>query len=221
MTTATLPTETVPLGAVTLHPDNPNVGDVDSLADSLARYGQWRPAVVQRSTGRVLIGNTMVRAMQALGWQELAVHYRDCDDDDARRILLRDNKERDRARYDERELADLLASLDDLDGSGWQPDELDDLLAKLEEISPGTAADPTALIPGDTNVRQTPNYSEYQAAYGDRATRFFALIYPLGQYAWVEDKLTKLAAEFGYDNNSDTLLRLLADRLGEEAPPAE
>lgn len=131
-----LPTELVRLGELRPHPDNPNDGDVDDVADSLQRFGQWRPAVAQRSTGRVLIGNTMLRAAQKIGWDRLHVHWRDVDDDEARRILLRDNRSRDRASYDDKQLAELLAELEGsdagLDGTGYAPDDLAGLLESLD-----------------------------------------------------------------------------------------
>jgi DNA modification methylase len=129
----TLDVKRVPLGKLKVHPQNPNEGDVADVAESLERYGQWRPAVVQRSTGFVLIGNTMLRAAQQIHWQALDVHYRDCDDDEALRILLRDNRSRDRARYDERGLAELLASLDgDLAGTGYDDELVAELLERIE-----------------------------------------------------------------------------------------
>lgn len=126
MTTPTeLSTELVDLDTLAPHPENANLGNDDAVADSLNRYGQWRPLVAQRSTGRVLIGHTMLRAARSLGWQRIAVHYRDVDDDEARRILAVDNRTRDLADTDERALIALLESLDDdLTGTGYQPDDL-------------------------------------------------------------------------------------------------
>lgn len=221
-----LTVEQVKLGELRPYPGNARRGDVDAIASSLEAHGQFRPLIVQRSTGYVLGGNHTLQAAQRLGWPSVQVTYLDVDDDAAKRIVLADNRTHDLGDgYDDRALADLLASIDgDLTGTGFSFDDLDDLLAKLDEETPtpGTVADPTVLIPGGpTNVRSTPSLEEYASEYGARATRFFALIYPLAQYAWVEEKLTKLAAEFGYDNNSDTLLRLLADRIGEEAPAAD
>jgi DNA modification methylase len=127
-----LTTEPVDLDALTPHPDNANLGRDEVVADSLDRYGQWRPLVAQRSTGRVLIGHTMLRAARRLGWQQIAVHWRDVGDDEARRILAVDNRSRDLADTDERALLALLESLDGLDGTGYAPDDLGQLHAVLE-----------------------------------------------------------------------------------------
>lgn len=129
-----LTTEPVDLDALTPHPENANLGRDEVVADSLDRYGQWRPLVAQRSTGRVLIGHTMLRAARRLGWQQIAVHWRDVDDTEARRILAMDNRSRDLADTDERALIALLESLDgDLAGTGYADDDLDDLRRVLDE----------------------------------------------------------------------------------------
>lgn len=234
----TLPVELVPIGQLSEHPENYNRGDDERLAELLERYGQWRPAVVQRSTGRVLIGNTMLRAARdRLGWAELSVTYRDVDDDEARRILAADNRARDFSSRDDRALLTLLRQIGgddgDLSGTLWDTDDFDDLRAVIEEQDaalPGDDDAPYAGQPGSaygaggsadgSNVRRTPSYSEYEQAYADRATRFLALVYPVGQYPWMVAQLGKLAAELGVDTHAEVVLRLVADRCGEE-PPAE
>lgn len=149
----TLEVERVPLGRLKVHPQNPNEGDVDDVADSLQTYGQWRPAVVQRSTGHVLIGNTMLRAAQQIHWHALDVHWRDVDDETALKIVLRDNKSRDKARYDERRLAELLSQFDgDLAGTGWDGDETAELLRALEESD----SEPEHGYSGDDSEDEQP-----------------------------------------------------------------
>lgn len=134
-TPAALDTELVPLEKLTEHPENYNHGQDEVVADLLARFGQWRPAVVQRSTGRVLVGNTMLRAARALGWDSLNVHYRDADDDEAGRILAADNRASDLHATDDAALAALLSRLAEspagLDGTAYAPDDLAALLATL------------------------------------------------------------------------------------------
>jgi hypothetical protein len=227
-----LETELVPLHALHEHPENWNRGDDAAVADLLDRFGQWRPAVVQSSSGRVLIGNTMLRAAHRLGWSHLNVHYRDVDDDGARRILTADNRAHDLATTDERALVTLLAKLDgDLSGTLFELDDYDDLLAALQEADTSVPevgapySSSGAYGPGGdawgTNVHQSPSYAEYQDGYATRASRFLALIYPLAQYAWVVERLARIAAEEGCDNHSDALLRLIQNRTGETAPPAD
>lgn len=237
---ARLVVEQVKLGQLKPFPGNARRGDVDAIAESLSRNGQFRPLIVQRSTGYVLAGNHTLQAAQRLNWPSVQVTYLDVDDDAARRIVVADNRTADLGGYDDRALVELLRAVGgdegDLTGTGYALDDFDDLLASLEEAdADNPPTEPTALIPyvgsdgaaygaggsaEGTNVRQTPSYAEYESRYADRATRFIALIYPLAQYAWVIDALGKVAAAEGVDSNSDALLRLLADRLN-EVPPAE
>jgi DNA modification methylase len=132
-----LAVEDVPIGQLTRHPRNYNRGNVEELRASLRDHGQWRPAVVQRSTGHVLIGNTMHEAAELEGWQTLAVHWRDVDDETALRILARDNRTRDLAARDDAALLDLLETLDQtpqgLTGSGYADDDRDRMRALLAE----------------------------------------------------------------------------------------
>lgn len=135
---AALDVELVPVEKLTEHPDNYNLGRDELVAELLRRFGQWRPAVVQRSTGRVLVGNTMLRAARdLLGWESLNVHFRDVDDDDALRILAGDNRSSDLHATDDPALAALLARLDSTDdglaGTLYARDDLAILLASLAE----------------------------------------------------------------------------------------
>jgi ParB-like chromosome segregation protein Spo0J len=134
-TPAALDTELVPIDKIREHPENYNHGQDPIVADLLARFGQWRPAVVQRSTGYTLVGNTMLRAARSLGWNALNVHWRDCDDDEAGRILAADNRASDLHATDDAALAALLLRLDEspagLDGTAYARDDLAALLASL------------------------------------------------------------------------------------------
>jgi DNA modification methylase len=115
---------------------NPRRGDLKLIADSLSRHGQYRPIVVNRGslTGRpneILAGNHTWAAARSLGWPEIAATYVDVDDDTASRIVAMDNRANDKAGYDDAALAELLASLPDLAGTGFTDAELNELLASL------------------------------------------------------------------------------------------
>ncbi|MFJ2774647.1 DNA modification methylase [Streptomyces sp. NPDC087300] len=113
----------VPMASLTRWPGNPKQHDLDFIAYMLTTYGQWRPAVVQRSTGRVLVGNGMHEAAERMGATELAVEYLDVDDTEAKRVLLADNRAGERGGMDEALLAPMLADLrateDGLAGTGY------------------------------------------------------------------------------------------------------
>lgn len=233
-----LAVEQVPLGKLKPYPGNARRGDVEAIAESLERNGQYRPLPVQRSTGFVLAGNHTLQAAQKLGWPSVQVTYLDVDDDAARRIVLADNRTSDLGGYDERALLTLLREVgEDMAGTGYDLDDFDDLLASIEEAdADNPPQEPTVLTPGGapagqagaygpegdgTNTRSTPSYAEYEEAYSSRATRFMALNYPLTQYAWIVDRLSKIAADEGVDNFAEAVLRLVEQRAGETAPAIE
>lgn len=118
------------------YPGNARQGDVGAICQSLQAHGQYRPLVVQRSTNYVLAGNHTLDAATQLGWTEIAVTYLDVDDDQARRIVLVDNRTQDLAVNDDAALAALLTELAGteagLEGTGFDGDDLDDILRALE-----------------------------------------------------------------------------------------
>lgn len=137
----------VPLDRVTLYPGNAKRHDLDLLRDSLRRRGQYRMAVVQRSTGYVLVGNGMVEAMRAEGWPLVAVHEVDVDDDEARELVLLDNRSSELGGYDTRALVELLQAMPTLEHTGYDETTLADLVAVITppdlDLLHGEFGDPT------------------------------------------------------------------------------
>ncbi|MFE7965392.1 ParB/RepB/Spo0J family partition protein [Streptomyces cellulosae] len=147
----------VPIDSIKPWPGNPNQGDIDDIASSLEEFGQWRPAVVQKSTGQICIGNSMwIAAKEKLGWTGIAAILVDIDDVAARKMLARDNRSRDKATYNDFLLADFLNELSDLtggdlDGSGWEPTDLDDLLKSTGALAADTTSFLTTFTEPDTS----------------------------------------------------------------------
>ena len=144
------------------HPENVRQGDVGAITESLKHHGQYRPIVVQKSSGHILAGNHTFKAAKALKWKQIAATYVDCDDEQALRILLMDNRANDLASYDDNALAEMLQALmatdAKLDGTGFDPSDLDELLGQLELLEPaGITGDPDDVpdsapaktVPGD------------------------------------------------------------------------
>lgn len=132
--------ETVPLDQLRPHPENPRVGDVDAISDSLDAHGFYGVLVAQRSTGHVLAGNHRLLAARRRGLTELPVAWLDVDDDEARRILLADNRTADLATYDDSVLTALLTALeatdDGLSGTLYDEDDAADVALRLMELEP-------------------------------------------------------------------------------------
>lgn len=121
------------------HPDNPRIGNVDAIAESLEAHGQYRPIVANTRTKHILAGNHTVKAARRLGWKRVNVTWVDVDTATEVAILLADNRLADLATYDEPLLLDLLQSMPDLSGTGWSQDAIDELLRQQDlEFDGGT-----------------------------------------------------------------------------------
>ena len=84
--------ESVPIGLVTEHPQNPNRNELPPIIDSIEKVGFYGAIQVQRSTGYIVTGNHRYKAAVATGMKEVPVIYLDVDDDEATRIMLSDNR---------------------------------------------------------------------------------------------------------------------------------
>jgi hypothetical protein len=129
----------VPVTELRYYPGNARRGNVQAVAESLRVNGQFRPLLVQESTGYVLGGNhTLQAGREVLGYERMDVTWIDCDDATARRILLADNKTGDASTYDDEALLALLQQDEDLNGTGWAVEERE----QLERLLDHAAADP-------------------------------------------------------------------------------
>lgn len=144
-----------PIGGFSTHERNVRQGDIGAICTSLEAHGQYRPIVVHKETNRILAGNHTFLAAQSLGWDKIAVTFVDCDEEQALRILLADNRANDLATYDDAALTAILQELattdigllgtlydgDDLDalindlGGFHIPDDVDDVPDKVPAIS--------------------------------------------------------------------------------------
>lgn len=202
------------------YPNNARVGDVDALAESLKANGQYRPVVVQKSTNYVLAGNHLVKAAQKIGWTKIDAVVVDVDEDAATRIVLSDNRTAELGTYNEEALAELLASLDNFDGTGYKMEDLDDLIASVEEHEMAALPDEEkfSLPPMPNNVRAEATLAEMKDLYAQRARRQVLLEYSNSQYIWVTEQLSKIRNQIGVMGNGDVLIYFLEQKTGESAP---
>ena len=124
--------QTVSVSKLQTHPHNPRRGDLGALGESIDVNGFYGAIVAQKSTGHILAGNHRYLAAKQKNAAFLPVIWLDVDDQEAKRILLADNRTSDLATYDEEELAALLQSLESLDGTGYKDEDLDKLLKEYE-----------------------------------------------------------------------------------------
>ena len=124
-----------PIGDFRTHERNVRQGDIGAICESLEAHGQFRPIVVHKATNQILAGNHTFLSAQALGWDKIAVTFVDCDDEQAMRILLADNRSNDLATYDDSALMLILQELARTDiglvGTLYDGDDLDTLISDL------------------------------------------------------------------------------------------
>jgi ParB-like chromosome segregation protein Spo0J len=129
--------EMVPLGELTEHPRNANMGDLGAVIQSIEANGFYGALVVQRSTGHVLAGNHRLKAARSVGLERVPVHYVDVDDERALRILLADNRTTRLGMDDDTAIATILLELasttEKLEGTGYDGEDLDALLRSISD----------------------------------------------------------------------------------------
>lgn len=151
-------TRAVPIRELTPFPGNAKRGDVAAIQASLRKNGQYRSLIVRKTDDGelvVLAGNHTMQALAANGNKTARCEILTCDDAEAKRINLADNRLAELGKWDDAALAELLKGVqDDLDGTGYSFDDLDDLLA---------AADVTDVLPvGPTGARYAETDEEME-----------------------------------------------------------
>ncbi len=154
----------VPIGSLKPHPQNPNRGDVDAIADSIDELGYFGAVLAQiehddGSESRTIIaGEHRWRAAQDVGAETIPVLWHRCTDNEAKKVVLGDNRFTRLGVVDDRLVHRLLTELVDdnesLAGTGYDDDDFEDLTVAVEdamraasneweeEDEPGTEASP-------------------------------------------------------------------------------
>ena len=156
--------ERVPLNSITPDPANVRLHsdtNLDAIKGSLARFGQQKPIVVDRS-GVIRAGNGTYAAAKALGWTEIQVVRTDLEGLEATAFAIADNRTSDLSEFDQPSLGKLLGELraeDALAGVGFSDGDLDALLAdlsrgldletELDDPGPGEPPDAPVAREGD------------------------------------------------------------------------
>lgn len=138
-----------PIDELTPHPRNPRRGNVKEISASLARFGQQRP-VLALPDGTIVAGHHVWRAAQEREWTEIAVVRSDLSEAEVEAYLLADNGTGDQGYYDERTLAELLNEMENLEGTGYQPEDAQAIIRAMlwmPELEPADKAKPPAEQP--------------------------------------------------------------------------
>jgi ParB-like chromosome segregation protein Spo0J len=148
-----LETRDIPLAELTPFPGNARRGNVSKIRESIRKNGQYRSLVVRHVPDGLIIlaGNHTFQALRAEGSPTARCEVIRCDDDEARRINLADNRLSDMAEDDPDALVELLSYLEgDYEGTGWTQEAVDKLI------------DPP--IPDSADL--DPGEDKYQEQYG-------------------------------------------------------
>jgi ParB-like chromosome segregation protein Spo0J len=198
--------QAVAIGDVLPWPGNARRGDMDKLKMSLTLNTQYRELVVQKSTGQIMAGNQTHRAAVELGWDMIAVAYRDVSDEEALAIVLMDNKAADDNTYDDTELYELLLLAGDM-GINLEATGFDDadvaILAQVTGALGVDAADFLADIDIDEIVVLDDN-----AQMPDTGRVSLAFSLTEDEKAKVVRKLRDVQEGYGLDNMTDALVAL-------------
>lgn len=126
----------MPIGDLVEDPNNARLHPERNLAiirDSLNRFGQVEPLVVQAGTNVVIGGNGRLSVMRDLGWDTAEIVEMELDDRQAVALSLALNRSSDFSAWDVDKLQELIDSVGDLgldlDAMGLSPDDLADILA--------------------------------------------------------------------------------------------
>ncbi|MHA6556191.1 ParB N-terminal domain-containing protein [Corynebacterium pyruviciproducens] len=146
----------LPTNQLTYYHANPRIADTKPLQESIRKNGQYRPIIVNKgtttgTTNEVLAGNHTLKAIQELNAQypgeyvDIDCWIIDVGEEQAKRIVLADNRTADLGTYADDLLINLLQSLDnDLTGTGYDDQDLLELLEKTNNEEEAAAAEADA-----------------------------------------------------------------------------
>ena len=117
-----------------------NKSAIQSVADSIKRFGFGAPIVAREADKMVIAGHTRLEAAKLLGLDRVPVRYLDLDPADAKMLALADNKIGEIADWNDENLQSVLMELKDhdhdLSGLGWSPHEINEILNEsLSEVN--------------------------------------------------------------------------------------
>lgn len=192
-----------PVAKLQTHPENAKKGDQESIDDSVDQNGFYGTVLVQRSTGYIVVGNHRYRTAIAKGAETIPVLLADLTDEQARRIMLADNRTSDLGTYDNAKLLDLIRKVQDdaessdaeaaLIGTGYDNTSVEALVARVTKDAE-TAEQRAVRMGSSSNITFTvvfDNETQQSAWYG--LLRALKLKYP--QHDTMGARLQAMLAE--------------------------
>lgn len=169
----TMQTERIPISEVRPLAANPRrhpERQITELMRSVEQFGQYRPLVID-GEGEVLAGNGLLLAMQRLGMTEVLVYrMKHLNEAQRTKLILADNRLGDLSTDDFEVIEQMLATLDDFEVPGFDPEMLSSLLADAEALA--EEADAYGVLDPDVRERMTARGESIGAAHDESlATR--------------------------------------------------
>jgi hypothetical protein len=121
-----------PLGELRQHPENANNGDLRAIRESVERNGYYQPIIVQKSTGYIVSGNHRYQVAVELDAVWIPAIILDLTDEEAKRIMVADNRTARLGQDDPAQMLNLLEQLAETDmgliGTGYSMENLQELI---------------------------------------------------------------------------------------------
>lgn len=158
------------LATLVPYSNNPNIHpkeQIDGLAESLKRYGQYRPIVVDEKHV-ILIGHGLKMALEQLGYTEADVLImKGLTDQQKKKLLIEDNKIQSLSYMDFDTVESIIKEIGDTDIIGFPTEYLDALVNEVVPDNMGTNLEvehkPTVKKP-----EETTSHEEVQANIEER-----------------------------------------------------
>ena len=174
-----------PLDHVQQFESNPNNADLDAIVESIRINGFTTVITVDANSKQIVAGNHRWQALHALGATEAPMVFVDYgSEEEAKRILVADNRTGQLARPDEAMLLDILKDLKDsdfgLEGTGYDEHSFSDLLLEVESepaLDPGFNAGPAlygiyeTVVSFETEDDRDAFYESMVESYGEENVR--------------------------------------------------
>ena len=136
--------------------------NIKALSDSLIKYGQRKPIVVNKNTNVIEAGNGTYKAAVSLGWDTIAVVYVHDDSETAIGYSIADNRLAELSEWDDVLLDELLEEVGDiftgfdLDVEEMTPVDDIPLPSKPAFTAPSTPAVDENRVPDEPRESYTP-----------------------------------------------------------------
>jgi hypothetical protein len=212
-----------PLAQLQPDPANPKAHAIDTIGESIGRFGYVEPIVLDERTGYIISGHGRTKTLtdaKARGeappegvqigergeWMVPVVGgWASRNDAEARGALIALNRTGQLGGWEDAQLLTLLDTLASSDagltGIGFDINDIDDLMDRLGEHDP------------KDNTNDTTTISDYSDRYDEQGRRLIVLDYDKDDYPAVTARLKVLRERTGTESNAEAILAHLIDLM--------